>query len=194
MWIMDGRKIVAEAAKKAFDQYDKGKYQKVVFDIETTGLDSHFDEIIQFSAINDKGEVLLNTYIKPYEIEEWPEAERINGITPDMVKDCKYLDHYAAKIQEILLSATELITYNGIFDMEFLREDGICVPYRTPEYDVMRKFAPIYGEYNSYYGEYKWQKLTTCADYYGYKFAAHDSLEDCRATLYCYQQITKDKR
>lgn len=55
----------------------------------------------------------------------------------------------------------------------------------------MREFAPIYGEYNSYYGDYKWQKLGTAAAYYGYEFKAHDSLEDVRATLFVYQQMTK---
>lgn len=27
-------------------------------------------------------------------------------------------------------------------------------------------FAEIYGEWSDYFGEYKWQKLTTCAAYY----------------------------
>lgn len=35
----------------------------------------------------------------------------------------------------------------------------------------------------------KWQKLSTAASYYGYKFKAHDSLEDVRATLYVYKKL-----
>lgn len=37
-------------------------------------------------------------------------------------------------------------------------------------------------------GRDKWQKLQTCAAYYGYAGdgAFHDSLEDVRATLYCF--------
>lgn len=38
-------------------------------------------------------------------------------------------------------------------------------------------------------------KLTTCANYYGYDWGednAHNSLSDCRATLFCYQQIQKN--
>ena len=37
------------------------KRQKVFFDTETTGLDRESDELLQFSAINETGKVLLNT-------------------------------------------------------------------------------------------------------------------------------------
>ena len=193
MDIIEAHKLTGEIATKARRTCRRTPYQQIVFDIETTGLNEWLDEILQISIMNDKGEILMNEYVKPFELKEWPEAERIHGITPEMVKNCHTLDHYITDIQKIMWKATGYITYNGGFDMGFLESAGI--EFRSvPHYDVMLKFAPIYGEYNSYYGEYKWQKLTTCADYYGYKFAAHDSLEDCRATLYCYQQMTKDKR
>lgn len=55
----------------------------------------------------------------------------------------------------------------------------------------MIEFAEIYGEWNDYYGNYKWQKLTIAAYYYGYNFddSAHDSLEDAKATLVVYNAI-----
>lgn len=53
----------------------------------------------------------------------------------------------------------------------------------------MLEFAKEYGEWNEYFGDYKWQKLSTAASYYGYKFKAHDSLEDVRATLYVYKKL-----
>lgn len=52
----------------------------------------------------------------------------------------------------------------------------------------MIMFAEIYGEWNERRGSYKWQSLTKCATYYGYEFKAHDSLEDVKATLYCYKK------
>ena len=48
----------------------------------------------------------------------------------------------------------------------------------------------MYSEWNDKYGDYKWQKLTTCAEYYGYDWnstTAHNSLADCLATLYCHK-------
>ena len=161
----------------------------VVFDVETTGLDPGIDEILQFSAIDGDGNTLLNTYVRPYVKEEWPDAAKVNGITSEMVKDAPYPHELIPIVKGIFESAELLISYNGVFDIGFLQHWGIDFSSQK-HFDVMREFAPIYGEYREAYGNYKWQKLTTCAEYYGYKFKAHDSQEDVKATLYCYNQIT----
>ena len=60
----------------------------------------------------------------------------------------------------------------------------------------MIEFAKIYGEWNNYYGNHTYQKLTNAACYYGYNFdeLAHDSLEDVKATLVVYNAIRKNCR
>ena len=58
----------------------------------------------------------------------------------------------------------------------------------------MLAFAEEYGEWNEYFGNYKWQKLSKAAAYYGYKFKPHDSLEDVRATLYVYNKMQDKNR
>lgn len=168
--------------------------RQVIFDVETTGLDFETDEIIQFSAIDQFGGTLLNCYIKPEHTESWPEAAAVNGITPEMVADCPSFNFYRSQIQWIFDNADELISYNGAFDAAMLENHGIRFNDDLPHYDVMQEFAPIFGEYNEYYGSYKWQKLTTCAAYYGFQFRAHDSLEDVKATLYCYQQMQSQQQ
>lgn len=57
----------------------------------------------------------------------------------------------------------------------------------------MIEFAKIYEEWNNYYGNRTYQKLTNAACYYGYNFdeLAHDSLEDVKATLVVYNAIKK---
>lgn len=181
-----------EAAKQVPPVPSSNPSGIVVFDLETTGLD-YGDEILQFSAIDGEGKTLLNTYVKPYAHESWPEAQRINHIRPEMVEDAPRLHEILPTIQGIFNAATQLVSYNGSFDAGMLERFGVDLG-DTPHFDVMEEFAPIYGEWSEYYGNYKWQKLTQCAKYYGYEFKAHDSLEDCIATLFCYRKIIESKQ
>ena len=84
--------------------------------------------------------------------------------------------------------------YNIQFDLNFLNAAGVQIP-EVKKIDIMEEFAEIYGEWSKYFGAFKWQKLTTAADYYGYDWNshnAHDSLADCFATLYCTKKIFKE--
>lgn len=174
----------------------------IVFDTETTGLNPEYDEIIQLSIVDGSGNVLFDEYIKPSRRKKWPEAQRISGISPEMVKNCKTFRFFRKTIQEIFDSAKTIIAYNIGFDAGFLQSYGIDV-YRkvapegkklfddlpeeskTKEWrDVMIDFAEIYGEWSDYKQSFKWQKLSTAAAYYDFKFSAHNSLEDVKATLF----------
>lgn len=164
------------------------KYKKTVLDFETTGLSSKYDEILQVSVIDDKGNVLLNEYCKPKIIKEWEEAEYIHGITPDKVKNKKPFEDYVEILSNILLNSEEIIIYNSSFEISFL--DKYNVKYNCNIYDLMLEFAEVYGQYNEYYGNYTWKSLEVCCNYYGYCLnEAHNSLEDCKATLYCYNKL-----
>ncbi len=160
---------------------------KICFDLETTGIKPGEDEILQVSIIDENFNTLMNEYVRPEHTTEWPEAEAVNHISPDMVKNCRTFKELAGAIQNIFLKCEELISYNGTFDIKFLTANGVYVP-SVPHTDVMKEFAPIYGE-KGRYGSFKWQKLVKCAEYYGYTFPAHDSLEDVKATLYCYYKM-----
>lgn len=165
----------------------------ICLDTETTGIDKLFDEILQLSIIDGSGKVLFNEYIKPVRHDSWDKAERINHISPSMVKDCKPLLYYGSTIQRILEDADVIVGYNVYgFDLPFLFNAGI--EYNAKEgsviADVMLAFAEIYGEYNHYRHDYKWQKLQTCAKYYSYSEDSwHDALDDSKATLFCFYKI-----
>ena len=164
----------------------------VVFDTETTGLDFEEDEIIQLSIINADGDVLFNEYIKPEHKTEWSSAQKVHGISPEMLKDkCNYTT-YVDEVRNIFNKAEVIVAYNNAYDVEMLRKWGIDLDNKVQE-DVMKDFALYYGEYVPEYSEFKWQKLTKCAEYFGYEFKAHDSLEDVRATLFCYRKLEKLK-
>ena len=161
----------------------------IVFDTETTGL-SYKDQILSLSIVNGCGDVLFDELIRPKWKKRWPEAQRIHHISPEMVKDKQTITPHKKKIQEIFDHAKVIVGYNVNYDLGFIKKAGIVLKDQEI-IDVMEDFAEIYGEWNDYYETYKWQKLSTCADYYGYKWDgdAHSSLADTKATLYCFKKI-----
>lgn len=167
----------------------------IVIDTETTGLDPFEDELLQVSIISVDGETLYDSFIKP-KTESWEDAERINGITPEMVANAPSIEDEIPKINAIICGAKEIIGYNVYFDLDFLRHNGLILEEDVAIVDVMEIFALIYGEYNYYYKNYKWQKLTTAAAYYHYDWSAHgsahNSLADCYATLHVYKNIKQE--
>ena len=167
----------------------------IVLDTETTGFNAQIDELLQVSIIDGNGNTLYDGYLHPLLKREWQNAERVNGISPDMVAKAPTILNEVAKIHKIISSATTIVGYNIEFDLNFLSAVGIDVPDNTAIVDVMLDFAEIIGEWDDYHGNYKWQSLVKCADYYGYDWGndkAHNSLSDCRATLFCYKKIKGD--
>ena len=147
------------------------------------------------SIIDSQGNTLFNSYIKPLFTENWDGAMAVNHITPEMVANAPNIIEVKQEINKIINSANVIVGYNILFDLEFLAAFGIENSKATV-IDVMQDFADIYGEWSDKYGCNKWQKLTKCATYYGYDWendTAHDSLADCRATLYCYNKINECK-
>jgi DNA polymerase III subunit epsilon len=154
----------------------------VFLDTETTGLYPPRDKIVGIAIVDGNGEILLNTLVNP-EREIPLEVINIHGIDNEMVKSSPTLKDLESELFEIL-SCRKLIVYNLNFDIRFLpryivdsvREKDCC----------MLLFAEVYGEWNDYYGNYKWKPLSTAADYVGYKWQgdAHRALADtfaCRA-------------
>lgn len=148
---------------------------RIVLDTETTGLDPIKDEIIQLSIIDGNGYTLLNEYYKPKKVTEWPEAQRVNGISPEYVANKKYIVEDFAKIQSILDAAGEVCAFNAEYDLAFLGELGFYLDERKVT-DTMRQYGKIF------YGK-QFIKLTVAAAECGYYYNAHDSLADCKATL-----------
>ena len=167
----------------------------IIVDTETTGLDSVTDELLQVSIIDSQGNTLFNSYIKPLFTENWDGAMAVNHITPEMVANAPNIFEVKQEINRILNSANIIVGYNTNFDLSFLSAVGI-ENSNAIIVDVMILFAEIYGEWSEIHNDYKWQKLTKCAEYYCYDWSsetAHDSLADCKATLYCYKKIQEQK-
>ena len=86
------------------------------------------------------------------------------------------------------------IGYNTEFDLHFLEAAGIKWRDDAEIVDVMKEYARVVGDWDDYHGNYRYQKLTKCADAYGYEWQgeAHGALADTMATLYCYPRVRSD--
>ncbi len=171
----------------------------VGIDTETTGLYIADDEILQVSMVDKYGTELLNEYVKPKHHTEWPEAEAVNHISPAQVQDLPTIDVHIEKIVDLLEQSEKIIGYNTEFDLGFIavaagKDDFWLQRMTAKSVDVMREFAEVYGEWSEKYEGYRFQKLTTCAEYYGYAWpnGPHDSLEDAKAAVYCWPRVSGD--
>ncbi len=93
----------------------------VFFDLETTGFRSN-DEILSMAFVDQYGNILMDTYVRPVEKEKWPEAEKINHISYDMVKNAPTMELLQEQVNEIVKSADVLISYGIDFDYCFLKK------------------------------------------------------------------------
>ena len=164
----------------------------VVLDCETTGLDKDDDEILQISLIDGNSDVLLDSYVKPIHNDSWSSAQKIHGISPEMVKDSPVFSDIKEQVKNIIRNADLLIGYNLSFDLGFIRAQNISTRRETKKFDVMKEYAPVHGVWLDWKNDYKWAKLEECAKHYGYQFQAHNSLEDAKVTLKCYHSMLVD--
>ena len=96
----------------------------VVFDIETTGLNSHFNKIIEIGAVKIKAGRIIDRYSQlinpgisiPYHITE------ITSITNEQVANQPKIDEAIEKFVEFVGVAV-LVAHNAPFDMGFIKRD-----------------------------------------------------------------------
>ena len=96
----------------------------VVFDIETTGLNSHSNEIIEIGAVKIKAGRIVDRYSQlinpgrpnPYHITE------ITSITDEQVANEPRIDEVIGKFVDFVGDAT-LVAHNAPFDMGFIKRD-----------------------------------------------------------------------
>lgn len=156
----------------------------ICIDTETTGLNSD-DEIIQISIIDGFRNTLLDAYIRPDFHEEWPEAMKINQITPEMVSDKPSIIFYKERIEKILNTTPLIIGYNVDFDLNMLRQNFITLPNELNKLDVMQEYCDFTGKPRV--------NLKKCARELGFipDDGYHNSKNDCLATIFAHETIYK---
>ena len=160
----------------------------VILDIETTGLDPEYCEIIELAAIkyeNNKEIARFNSLVKPdYEIDSF--ITDLTGITNEMVKNSPklsevILDFYNFIKDEILIGHCVYFDINFIYDA--LEKENI---FLTNDYINIMRFS------NKILPELANQKLNTISSHYNVTLPNHRALTDCVATSECYQNLLQD--
>jgi DNA polymerase III subunit epsilon len=109
--------------------------REIIFDTETTGLDSSADRIVEFGAVE-----LVNrfptgrnfhVYINPQGRKVHPEALAIHGIGDEFLADKPTFADIVAELMEFLGDAM-LVAHNATFDIGFMNSElgrlGQAVP------------------------------------------------------------------
>ena len=175
----------------------------VVIDTETTGL-GEFAEIIEIAIINMRGEVLLDTLVKP-SIPIPPEATEINHITNEMVANAPSWRDVFPKVLEIITNH-KWLAWNSGFDARML--DQTCLStgiyafqntyyaalvtsrIHTSHIDAKAVYDQWYGEFDEKRQAFKRQSLTTAAARHGVSVeGAHRALADCKMVLAVLQKV-----
>ena len=171
---------------------NKGKSQLafiddyVVLDLETTGLDTTFDEIIEIAAIRVSNSVKvseLTTLVKPdNKIDGY--IIQLTGITNEMVKD-------APKIKEVFpdlikfLGDSVVIAHNANFDINFLYDNNMqCIdePFINDFIDTMRISRRLFKDIR--------HRLIDLAKEFGISVdVQHRAIADCEVTQKAYEYM-----
>jgi len=154
----------------------------VILDTETTGL--YDAEIVQIAVIDQDGAVLLDSLVEPPHPEKALKKHKgvcaadIHGLTPDKLKGAPTWTDIWPRLVEAL-AGRNLVIYNADYDWPIIRTmcDAYGLSTLPPHASIhcaMENYAAFVGEWNDYFGSYRWQRLPG---------GDHSALGDCRATL-----------
>ena len=133
----------------------------VYLDTETTGLDND-SEVVEICILDTDGGVLVDTLVKPLG-PILPGAAEVHGITNAMVADAPSWKSLWPRVSQAL-AHQQVAIYNAAFDVRMLKQSqrahGLRWAARGAKfYCVMETYAQFYGDWNAYYGSYRWQRL-----------------------------------
>ena len=126
----------------------------VVFDLETFGLNSHKNEIIEIGAIKLKGTRIVDTFssfVNPKKIIPKRISE-LTHITQDMVDNAPTIEDVLPKFLEFTKDAV-MVAHNSAFDMGFIRRDAkkyMGIDYKPPIIDTLQMARDLYPDLKGY--------------------------------------------
>ena len=163
----------------------------VVFDIETTGLDTLNDRIIEIGAIRVKDDEVVGEFNRlinpgigiPFEVTN------INGITNEMVVNEDYPGVVLSQFNKFIKGTDFLIGHNAIrFDYPFLKSEFKRNFIKSDEYIIRDTVRIARAKLRRELRSFTLKKLT---QYYGIENReAHRALSDVFATYDLYKKLS----
>lgn len=160
----------------------------VVFDIETTGLDSKYDEIIEISGVKVRDDKIVDSFsslVKPINpISSF--ITELTGISNEMVASSPGIEEVLPKFMEFIEDDI-LIGHNVNFDINFVYDtlEGINYPKKLSNnfIDTMRLGRYLLKNLTHH-------RLMDLAGYYNISYeGAHRSLTDSKITYEVYLKL-----
>lgn len=162
-----------------------------VIDLETTGTDPRYDEIIEVACLKIRDGVEVDRYVsfvKPQaSIPEFITA--LTGITNEMVELAPSFSIIADSLWDYL-EGELIVGHNVNFDInflydEFLQKDGRI--FDNDYVDTLRLSRWVLRELPHH-------RLTDLCDYYDIKTTHHRACADCESTNLVFQKLNKDAK
>lgn len=163
----------------------------VVFDLETTGISTAYDEVVEISAVKVKGGRIVEefgTLVNPGRPIPLA-ASRVNGITDSMVRDAPGFQDALGDFLEF--AGDDVLVGHNIhtFDMKFIYRDAERFFGQLPGNDYVdtlqmaRRCLPQLSAY----------KLVDLAVFYGISpDGAHRALNDCRMNQQIFERLGQE--
>lgn len=163
----------------------------VIFDLETTGVSSRWDEVVEISAIKvENGEITgeFSSLVNPgRHIPD--DASAVNGITDEMVAEAPYfstvLEDFFEFVGDFVLIGHNIHT----FDMKFIYRDAEKYFGKVPGNDYIDTLRLA----KNYLPQLYRYRLVDLAEHYGISTAgAHRALNDCRMNQIVYEHLAEE--
>ena len=162
----------------------------VVFDLETTGLDSQYDRIIEVGAqklVNFQVVDEFSSFVR-IDTELSSTVTRITGITDEMLKGQPAIQQVIPDFLKFI-DGSILMAHNAGFDKAFLKEEanrlGLDLEWSVfCSLKLARKFL----------ADLESKSLDSLAEHYGLTFEArHRSIGDVKVTVAVIEQLFKNE-
>lgn len=162
----------------------------VVIDIESTGLDPNFDDIIEVGALKISGGKIVSQYetlVKPSSLYtgEWDYfITELTGITPEMLINAPTFAEISNDFLHFVGNNT-LVAHNANFDINFLY-DFTDERLQNDFIDTLRLSRRILPDLRQH-------RLSDIAEYYKVSYNdSHRALADCNITYSCFLKLCSD--